>query len=75
MSIIALIIAPLLKGKESWGLWYYGLIPIGLMVFGTYCVYHFFWRDAADVSADVSENVFADEEVAKLQGYEKANDE
>lgn len=74
MSIISLIIAPLLKGKESWELWYYGLVPVGLMLFGTYCVYHFFWRDAGDVVADVDDHEFADEEVAKLQGYVEAND-
>ena len=37
-SIISLTIAPLLKGNDTWEVWYYGLIPIGLMVFGIYCV-------------------------------------
>jgi hypothetical protein len=55
MSIISLTIAPLLEGRGNWEIWYYGLIPIGLMLFGTYCVYHFFWREAADISADMGE--------------------
>jgi Inorganic H+ pyrophosphatase len=49
ISIVALIIAPLIKGKQAWETWYYGIIPIGIMLFGTYFVYHFFWRNVADI--------------------------
>jgi hypothetical protein len=72
MSIISLIIAPLLKGKGSWEMWYFGLIPIGLMLLGTYCVYHFFWRKVADINADLGGVKIAEdeEEGPKTEGYE-----
>ena len=44
MSIVALTIAPIIKGKEVWETWYFGMIPIGLMLNGTYLVYYFFWQ-------------------------------
>jgi hypothetical protein len=50
MSIVALIIAPLIKGKEAWETWYYGMIPIGIMLFGTYFVYYSYWRNVADIT-------------------------
>jgi inorganic pyrophosphatase len=56
MSIIALTIAPLMENKGDWEDWYYGLIPLGVMLVGTYVVYIAFWRDAADITADVSSN-------------------
>jgi K(+)-stimulated pyrophosphate-energized sodium pump len=56
MSIIALTIAPLLAGDDDWEVWYYGLIPLGVMLIGTYLVYYFFWREIADITADVSSN-------------------
>lgn len=54
MSIIALTIAPLLAGNEDWNDWYYGLIPLGIMIVGTYLVYYFFWSEIADITADVN---------------------
>jgi K(+)-stimulated pyrophosphate-energized sodium pump len=54
MSIIALTIAPLLAGDDDWEVWYYGLIPLAVMLIGTYLVYYFFWREIADITADVS---------------------
>ena len=69
MSIISLTIAPLLEENDTWEVWYYGLIPIGLMVFGTYCVYHFFSREAGDIPADVGGgDDGADEEAGKGEG-------
>jgi len=62
MSIISLTIAPLLAGRDEWAIWYYGLIPIGLMLFGTYCVYHFFWKEVADITAPVGSTSAKDEE-------------
>ena len=72
MSIISLIIAPLLKGKASWELWYFGLIPIAIMLLGTYCVYYFFWREVADITADLGGAKLAVEEDPgpKTEGYE-----
>jgi K(+)-stimulated pyrophosphate-energized sodium pump len=50
MSIISLTIASLLKGNDDWENWYYGLVPLFIMVLGTYMVYHYFWRDSLDIS-------------------------
>jgi inorganic pyrophosphatase len=63
MSIISLTIAPLMKGDKDWDVWYYGLIPLGVMLIGTYLVYHFFWRDMHDITADI--------EVKKLEEGDK----
>lgn len=52
MSIISLTIAPLMEGDDDWDVWYYGLIPLAVMVAGTYMVYHFFWREGQDITAD-----------------------
>jgi phosphotransferase system glucose/maltose/N-acetylglucosamine-specific IIC component len=66
MSIVALIIAPLIKGKEAWETWYYGMIPIGIMLFGTYFVYYSFWRDVENLEADkLNELVKKEAEVVK----------
>lgn len=67
MSIISLTVAPLLEGRGDWEIWYYGLIPIGLMLFGTYCVYHFFWREMTDITAPVGDETGKDEEAGKLE--------
>lgn len=56
MSIISLTIAPLMEGNDDWDEWYYGLIPLGVMVVGTYAVYYAFWREITDITADVSTN-------------------
>jgi K(+)-stimulated pyrophosphate-energized sodium pump len=58
MSIISLVVAPLMKEEdgtafEEWEHWYWGLIPLGVMVIGTFFVYHFFWKEIADITADV----------------------
>mmetsp|Transcript_21727 Transcript_21727/g.60483 ORF Transcript_21727/g.60483 Transcript_21727/m.60483 type:complete len:802 (-) Transcript_21727:375-2780(-) len=52
MSIISLTIAPLMEGDDDWDVWYYGLIPLGIMVIGTYVVYRLFWRNMTDITAD-----------------------
>merc|ERR1719498_1697000 len=44
MSMVSLTIAPLIKGKETWEKAYWGLIPLGLIVFVTGFVYMMFWR-------------------------------
>jgi K(+)-stimulated pyrophosphate-energized sodium pump len=56
MSIIALVIAPLMAGNDDWENWYYGLIPLGVMLIGTYVVYALFWTKVVDITADVSSN-------------------
>ena len=54
MSIIALTVAPLMDGQEEWEHFEWGFIPLGVMIVGTYLVYYFFWREMADITADVS---------------------
>lgn len=52
MSIISLTIAPLLeKHNEDWDVWYYGLIPLGVMIVGTFLVYQMFWASTPDITA------------------------
>jgi inorganic pyrophosphatase len=54
MSLISLVIAPILKQNPGdWEVWYYGLIPIGLMLLGTFVVYWFYWRNGLDIAAEV----------------------
>jgi inorganic pyrophosphatase len=57
MSIISLTLAPIISDyPEDWQVWYYGLIPLAVMVIGTFGVYYFFWREVADVTADPVSN-------------------
>jgi len=57
MSIIALTIAPLIEGNDAWENWYFGMIPLGVMVLGTFMVYHFYWREIADITAPMGEKI------------------
>jgi K(+)-stimulated pyrophosphate-energized sodium pump len=52
MSIISLTLAPLMK-EDDWEVWYYGLIPLVFMIFGTFVVYHYFWRVSLDITAPI----------------------
>ena len=52
MSIISLTVAPLMEQhNEDWDVWYYGLIPLGVMVIGTFLVYQLFWAETQDITA------------------------
>jgi inorganic pyrophosphatase len=51
MSLISLTIAPLMEGNSDWDVWYYGLIPLAVIVIGTFAVYWFFWRKPLDIAA------------------------
>jgi K(+)-stimulated pyrophosphate-energized sodium pump len=51
MSIIALTIAPMLKGKDDWEEAYWGVIPLAIMLIGTFVVYHYFWKNPIDITA------------------------
>jgi K(+)-stimulated pyrophosphate-energized sodium pump len=51
MSIIALTIAPLLKDKKDWDEAYWGVIPLSIMIIGTYAVYVLYWKDPIDITA------------------------
>jgi hypothetical protein len=51
MSIISLTVAPLIAGNGDWPTdWWKGLIPICLMIVGTYLVYVFFWKNAESIT-------------------------
>ena len=52
MSIISLLIAPLMEGDGDWDNWYWGLIPLAVMLIGTYLAYHFFWKEGTAITAD-----------------------
>jgi len=54
MSIISLTIAPLMEGDDDWEVWYYGCIPLGVMLIGTYVVYVLFWKETQDITAPVT---------------------
>jgi len=55
MSIISLTIAPLIaKNPGYWATYYWGFIPLVVQLIGSYLVYYFFWREVADITADVS---------------------
>lgn len=44
MSIIALTIAPSISGTEEWELWYWGMIPLAVLIIGNYAVYRMYWK-------------------------------
>eukprot|EP00980_Cylindrotheca_fusiformis_P024989 scaffold12864_cov54-Cylindrotheca_fusiformis.AAC.1 len=44
MSIIALTIAPSIAGTDEWELWYWGLIPLIVLILGNYFVYRMYWK-------------------------------
>jgi len=64
MSIISLTIAPLMQEDgvafAEWKNWYWGLIPLAVMIIGTLVVYHLFWKNVVDVTADVGGEKEAD---------------
>lgn len=67
MSIISLTVAPLMKTEsgaafEEWEHFYWGFIPLAIMIIGTFLVYHFFWKNIADITADVGGGDGADAE-------------
>mmetsp|Transcript_25054 Transcript_25054/g.32712 ORF Transcript_25054/g.32712 Transcript_25054/m.32712 type:complete len:769 (-) Transcript_25054:154-2460(-) len=55
MSIISLTIAPLMENKDDWDDFWIGLIPLGIMMVGTYIVGKLFWSESADIAADMGE--------------------
>jgi K(+)-stimulated pyrophosphate-energized sodium pump len=50
MSIIALTIAPLVKGDKDWENAKFGVIPLCIMIIGTYVVYFAFWRNVEAIT-------------------------
>jgi K(+)-stimulated pyrophosphate-energized sodium pump len=50
---VSLTMAPIIKNRPSWQIWYYGLIPLGLILFVTLSVYFIYSRTTVDVSAPI----------------------
>ena len=42
-----------MKDNADWFEWYWGLIPLVVLLIGTYIVYHLFWKEGLDITADV----------------------
>jgi Inorganic H+ pyrophosphatase len=61
MSIISLTIAPLMEGNEDWEKFYYGLIPLAVLVGGTALVQHFFWNETTDILASPTSKAVLEE--------------
>lgn len=55
MSIISLVVAPILnKNPADWANWYYGLIPLGILVASTFSTYRLLWRQTVDFTGDIT---------------------
>ncbi len=59
MSIVALTVAPSIKGSEDWDNAVWGLIPLSIMVLATCCVRHFLRRKEMALESE-SKNVSFD---------------
>ena len=68
MSIIALTVAPLISGNDNWDDWYYGLIPLALIIVIT-LYYYFNYEDQE--YADYSSPAGADPEKAVTPAEEE----
>jgi hypothetical protein len=78
MSIISLTVAPLMQKDnvafEPWETWYWGLIPLGIMLIGTVLVWYFFWRTSIDITADPTSPASKMEEGAPQEDTAKHDD-
>ena len=73
MSIISLTIAPLMEEhNEDWDVFYYGLIPLGVMIIGTFVVYQLFWASAPDIEAPIESTKEVEEPAAEDKKDEPA---
>jgi Na+/H+-translocating membrane pyrophosphatase len=53
MSMVSLTIAPVINGHDDWEEWYVGLVPVVLLVVGSYIVYKKYWSVAVDLNQNV----------------------
>jgi len=53
MSMISLVMAPLIYQNGDWDNWYFGIIPIVLLIVGSYICYVLYWKNIADITAPV----------------------
>jgi len=77
MSMVSLLIAPLLKGKEDWGAWYLGLVPLGAFVLVTATLIYLqilSWKDPlGELQAAASkEQASASKDVPQVSGSNEA---
>jgi inorganic pyrophosphatase len=69
MSIISLTIAPILaKHPHDWEVFYYGFIPLVIMLIGTLMVYFLYWRNGVDIAAHVADAAKNQDEKLKDAG-------
>jgi len=61
MSMIALTIAPILRGKGDWDSWGWGLIPLALIGFITIYIYEVYWNKGG-IKFDTTQSVKQDQE-------------
>jgi len=54
MSMVSLTIAPIISGNADWENWEYGLVPAFILLIGTVVVYHVYWKNTVDITADPS---------------------
>jgi len=50
---VALTIAPIIKNRPSWQIWYFGFIPLGLVLLVTSFVYFIYSKATVDVAAPI----------------------
>lgn len=53
MSIISLTMAPMVSGQEDWNEWWWGLIPLCLMLVSTFVAYHYLWSKRVSYTDDL----------------------
>ncbi|GMH86675.1 hypothetical protein TL16_g10617, partial [Triparma laevis f. inornata] len=56
MSMVSLVISSLIAGNNDWDNFYWGFIPIGLLIIGTVIAYYLFWANPVDITKDVGKN-------------------
>jgi len=54
MSIISLTMAPMIAGKEDWEEFYWGFIPLTIMLVCTYVAYIKLWKQAPSYTEDLA---------------------
>merc|ERR1712000_533461 len=79
MSMIALTIAPILRGKSDWDSWGWGLVPLALIGFITVYIYEVYWNKGGikfdttqSVKQDPQEGPIAFEEVEMVLSEQKS---
>ena len=63
--------------NDDWDVFYYGLIPLGVMLIGTYLVYYLFWASTPDIEApmEATKEVEAPAEETPAEAEEAATAE